>query len=82
MDRSSRCSTDRLIWRAAPGWDAAAALELAQLRQLFPHVLSSEYLPDGSVDGVLCNELFEHLYDLPISFLSHQRLRRVRPNSC
>lgn len=35
-------------------------------RQHFPHQdLCDLTLPDGSVDVVLCNELFEHLYDLP-----------------
>jgi SAM-dependent methyltransferase len=67
------------------------------LRQLFPNVLGSEYLPDladpqrqhfphqdlcnltladACVDVVLCNELFEHLYDLPAALAEIARILR------
>ena len=69
----------------------------ALLRQLFPHVLGSEYmpdpadpqrqhfphqdlcnltLPDGCMDVVLCNELFEHLYNLPAALAEIGRILR------
>lgn len=69
----------------------------AQLRQLFPRVLGSEYmpdpadpqrqhfphqdlceltLPDGCLDVVLCNELFEHLYNLPAALAEIGRILR------
>lgn len=69
----------------------------AVLRQLFPNVLGSEYLPDladpqrqhfphqdlckltladACVDVVLCNELFEHLYDLPAALAEIARILR------
>ena len=69
----------------------------ALLRELFPHVLGSEYLPDPAdpqrqrfphqdlceltlpeacVDLVLCNELFEHLYDLPAALGEIARILR------
>jgi SAM-dependent methyltransferase len=69
----------------------------AVLRQLFPNVLGSEYMPDladpqrqhfphqdlcnltladACVDVVLCNELFEHLYDLPAALSEIARILR------
>jgi len=69
----------------------------ALLRQLFPRVLGSEYLPDPAdpqrqhfphqdlcaltlpqacVDAVICNELFEHLYDLPAALAEIARILR------
>jgi len=69
----------------------------ARLRQLFPRLRSSEYLPDptdpqrqnfdhqdlcnlslddGCVDLVICNELFEHLYDLPAALAEIARILR------
>lgn len=69
----------------------------ALLRELFPHVLGSEYMPDPAdpqrqrfphqdlceltlpqacVDLVLCNELFEHLYDLPAALAEIARILR------
>lgn len=69
----------------------------AQLRQLFPRVLGSEYMPDpadpqrqhfphqdlceltlpnGCLDVVLCNELFEHLYNLPAALSEIGRILR------
>ena len=67
------------------------------LRERFPNVLGSEYLPDPAdalrehfphqdlceltlpdacVDLVLCNELFEHLYDLPAALKEIARILR------
>ncbi|WP_259730103.1 MULTISPECIES: class I SAM-dependent methyltransferase [Synechococcales] len=67
------------------------------LRQRFPRVICSEYLPDpgdpqrehfshqdlcaltlgdACVDLVLCNELFEHLYDLPAALSEIARILR------
>ena len=69
----------------------------ALLRQLFPQVLGSEYMPDPAdpqrrlyahqdlcnltlgdacLDLVLCNELFEHLYDLPAALAEIARILR------
>ncbi|MEB3351291.1 MAG: class I SAM-dependent methyltransferase [Cyanobacteriota bacterium] len=69
----------------------------AVLRELFPNLLSSEFLPDpddpqrqhyphqdlceltlpqACVDLVLCNELFEHLYDLPAALGEIARILR------
>jgi len=69
----------------------------ALLRELFPKLLSSEFLPDpddtqrqhyphqdlckltlpqACVDLVLCNELFEHLYDLPAALGEIARILR------
>lgn len=69
----------------------------ALLREFFPNVLGSEYMPDpddpqrqhfphqdlceltlpqACVDLVLCNELFEHLYDLPAALGEIARILR------
>jgi len=69
----------------------------SKLRQLFPRLIGSEYLPDpsdpqrqqfehqdlcqlslsdGCVDLVICNELFEHLYDLPAALAEIARILR------
>lgn len=68
-----------------------------KLRQIFPRLIGSEYLPDpsdprrqhfdhqdlcqlslgdGCVDLVICNELFEHLYDLPAALGEISRILR------
>lgn len=69
----------------------------AMLRELFPKLLCSEYLPDpddplrqslchedlcrlsladACVDLVVCNELFEHVYDLPAALAEIARVLR------
>lgn len=73
----------------------------AVLRELFPKLLCSEYLPDpddplrqrlchedlcrlsladACVDLVVCNELFEHVYDLPAALAEIARI--LRPGGC
>jgi SAM-dependent methyltransferase len=46
-------------------------------RQHFPHQdLCALTLPDACVDVVLCNELFEHLYNLPAALAETARILR------